>query len=707
MPVAHVHGFVSPKVSPELVAERMVLAAFRHEDAAMAAERARAHANALADAGLMLGASLETEATYDAVARIKLPWSDTSCVIELVEPTGATRRIELQRGDPGSTGSPASRPELLRDGGERRTAPIEPLTHVASMVAHGIPLGVITVTRRAGGQPFGAADIAFVDALAMRCAQALEAARLYATATAASAAADAARADAEAAHQSRAHDEALFRSLTERSLEFVAILDPDGRFRYVSPSAERTVGVEAPLLVGTRPADLVHADDRDGMLETFAALLREGPGAVAEISVRLRHADGSWRAFEGDGQNLMHDPFVRGITMNVRDVTARVELETQLRQALKMEAVGHLAGGVAHDFNNLLTVIGAHRSFLMDECEPASESHADAVAIKDASDRAAALTGQLLAFSRKQIVKPVVVNLNAQVRATGTLLTRLLGEDIEIVLSLADDCCPVLADPTQIDQVLMNLALNARDAMSDGGRLTITTKAERITSDVVGAARSIPAGEYALLTVADTGVGMTAAVQGRLFEPFFTTKGVGRGTGLGLSTVFGIVKQTGGFVAVHSEVGKGSVFRVYLPAVSGNVPRAGAASGAHPGVKGVVTVLLVEDEQAVRAVASRVLRGAGYVVLEAESGDRAQRVAAAHDGPIDLVISDAVMPGLTGAATVSRLQEARPGLRALFMSGFTDDEVMRRGINASQVRFIQKPFTPAAFRHAVHEALTS
>lgn len=393
------------------------------------------------------------------------------------------------------------------------------------------------------------------------------------------------------------------------------------------------------------------------------------------------------------------------VLVHAVDTTERTQLEAQYRQAQKMEAVGSLAGGVAHDFNNLLTVIGAHSAFLLESLDSSDPRHEDAEAIHKAGIRAAGLTRQLLAFSRKQLLKPTLLDLTAIVEETQKMLGRLLGEDIEVLTRLASDLGRVVADASQIDQVLMNLAVNARDAMPDGGVLTIATRNVTMTADMPEARHIVPPGDYALLEVRDTGVGMDAAIQARLFEPFFTTKAPGKGTGLGLATVYGIVKQSGGYILVESAPGFGTTFRVYLPlaAAEGEANERRLAEGA--AVRGVETVLLIEDEPAVREIAKRVLKRQGYAVLEAASGPEALAISTTFAATIHLVISDAVMPGMGGAEAVRRLQEQRPGLKALIMSGYTDDEMVRRGIISSAIPFVQKPFALADFARAVRDAL--
>jgi len=393
------------------------------------------------------------------------------------------------------------------------------------------------------------------------------------------------------------------------------------------------------------------------------------------------------------------------VLVHAVDTTDRVELEGQLRQAQKMDAVGRLAGGVAHDFNNLLTVIGAHSSFLLETLASDDAMREDAEAIHKAGIRAAGLTRQLLAFSRKQILKPSVLDLNEVVEEAQKMLARLLGEDIEIVTRLADDLSTVVADASQIDQVIVNLAVNARDAMPDGGILTITTRNVTISDVVYSTRHRIPLGEYALLEVSDTGVGMDASVQARLFEPFFTTKGPGKGTGLGLATVYGVVKQSAGYVLVESAPAHGTVFRVFLPALTTESVTEELRVAEKMSVRGVETILLIEDEPAVRDISRRILVRQGYVVLLAATGAQALEISSAFEATIHLVISDAVMPGMSGAEAVRRLQEQRPGLKALFMSGYTDDEILRRGIVSSKAAFIQKPFSLADFARAARAAL--
>ncbi len=376
------------------------------------------------------------------------------------------------------------------------------------------------------------------------------------------------------------------------------------------------------------------------------------------------------------------------------------QLRAQLLQAQKMESVGRLAGGVAHDFNNLLTVINGRSEVMLLDLPADSALREDVTEIRNAGVRAAALTQQLLAFSRQQVLQPRVLDLNQVVADTERLLLRLLGEDVELSVALGAELGRVLADPSQLHQVLMNLVVNARDAMPSGGRLTIATS----NVDAEGAGSAPPPGRYVRLSVTDTGIGMDAETRRRIFEPFFTTKPLGRGTGLGLSTVYGIVDQSGGRIEVTSEVEAGSTFQIDLPRVDRPVDGVAATVLAPTGTE---TVLVVEDQPDVRRVTSRMLRSAGYRVLEAGGADEALAVAAAHGGPLHLLVTDVVMPGTSGPTLAARLAAVRPGIRALFVSGYAPDVVVHHGMLDGGPAFLQKPFTVAALGQKVREVLAA
>ena len=384
-----------------------------------------------------------------------------------------------------------------------------------------------------------------------------------------------------------------------------------------------------------------------------------------------------------------------------RNAEALQRAEEQLRQAQKMEAVGRLAGGIAHDFNNLLTVIGGHAQILVDDLAPGTAERREAEAIAAAAERAAGLTAGLLSFSRKQIVHPRVLDLGDVVRSLSGLLRRVLGETVQVTLQTAPGLGRVRADVSQIEQIIMNLAVNARDAMPDGGHLTFSlTNVDFAESEV----ETLAPGAYVVLAVTDTGVGMDAETRGRAFEPFFTTKPPGKGTGLGLSTVYGIVRHSGGDIWVDSELGKGTTFRICLPRTDG------AADGMlvpspPPLPRGTETLLLVEDEDAVRRLAVNVLAKLGYLVLEAPDADTAMRVVEAHTGPVDLLVTDVIMPGPSGPRLAERLRDTRPDLRVLYLSGYSDDGLDLETASTPNTAFLGKPYTGPALARAVRDLL--
>jgi signal transduction histidine kinase len=388
-----------------------------------------------------------------------------------------------------------------------------------------------------------------------------------------------------------------------------------------------------------------------------------------------------------------------------REMDERRYAEEQLRQVQKVDAIGRLAGGVAHDFNNLLTIISSDAEMLLEGLELAHPGRPYAEQIRQASEKAAGLTHQLLAFSRKQVMQPRVVDLNVVVTSLSSMLRRLIGEDIELVVRLSDRPATVVVDAGQFEQVLMNLAANGRDAMPHGGQLVIETGRAVLDAEEIGGRPGMAPGGYVQLAVTDTGHGMDALTRARVFEPFFTTKPPGEGTGLGLSTAYGIVKQSGGWIWVYSEPAQGTTFKIYLPATDAPVtPPAPAPKTASEATMGE-TVLVVEDQDDVRELTVRVLRRKGYTVLEAASGDEALLAAAAHDGHIDLLLTDVVMPGLSGRQVADQLTAIRPGLRVLFMSGYTDNVIAQRGVLEAGTAFLSKPFTPDALAAKVREVI--
>jgi PAS domain S-box-containing protein len=486
--------------------------------------------------------------------------------------------------------------------------------------------------------------------------------------------------------------EMRFRAIIENVDDMIVILNADGTRAYISPAMTRILGYSQEELLAGTSQDLVHPDDWPAVRELIANV-RRVPGAVQSGQARCRHKDGSWRIFDGAVSNLTDVPGVEGILVNLRDVTEQSLLESELRQAQKMESVGQLAGGVAHDFNNLLTVITGRTDFLLEAENLDADQETDLAEIRKAAGRATELTRQLLAFSRKQLLQPRVLNLNQTLAEVDPMLRRLIGEDIRIRIIAGSDLGSITADPGQLQQILMNLALNARDAMPLGGVITFQTANLTIRGGTGPNSTHVEPGEYVVLQVADTGMGMDTQTQARIFEPFFTTKGQGKGTGLGLSTVYGIVKQSGAAISVMSVPGEGTRFTVYFPRTDGYALAQSAEKDVDSPLSGTETILLVEDDRSVRNLVERVLESRGYQVLSAEHGVDALQLASARDGAIDLVLTDIVMPTMSGREMVEALRLGRPGVRVIYMSGYTDDEILRRGLHDPQLAFIQKPFT--------------
>jgi PAS domain S-box-containing protein len=494
-----------------------------------------------------------------------------------------------------------------------------------------------------------------------------------------------------------------FRMLLEHGSDVILALDAGFRIGFAGPSLPRVLGW-TPAQVARRPLeDFIHPDDMDAVRASLETVLKRS-GFGEPIAFRFRHADGGWRSVEAIGNHPDEWAGPEQIILTGRDITARERLEGQLRQAQKMEALGRFAGGVAHDFNNLLTAIQGYTSLIMMDLAPHDPHREDLEEIRKASERAAALTRQILAFSRRHVVEPMTIDLNQTIMDLERLVPRLIGEDVAVVIALDPELAPVRADPRQLEQVILNLVVNARDAMPDGGRLTLETASDLVTESDPRASPDLPPGRYAVLTVSDTGTGMDPAIVPNIFDPFFTTKEPGRGTGLGLATVYGIVKQGGGHVEVETAPGAGASFRLYFPAAAGEGATAVAPVAGGPGPRGSETVLLVEDEESVRVFASKALEKQGYRVLQARHGRDALLRLAEHDGPIHLVITDIVMPEMGGGELARRLAGERPELPVLFMSGYTDDEVAQRGLGAEQ-GFLQKPFTSDGLARKVREVL--
>ena len=491
------------------------------------------------------------------------------------------------------------------------------------------------------------------------------------------------------------------RALIDSARDVIFALSPGGTFVALNPAFEKLTGWPREEWMGKTFTDVLHPDDVPAARELFAKILRSEPPPSAQF--RFRSREGGYLVGEITASIPGQDGRLLGI---VRDITDRVRLEDQLRQAQKMEAVGRLAGGVAHDFNNLLTAIGGYSELLLSDLAPGDPRRADVEEIKRATERAASLTRQLLAFSRRQVLQPRVLDLNVVVGGAEKLLRRLIGEDIRLVTRFEPALGAVRADAGQVEQVVMNLAVNARDAMPAGGTLTVETR----NADVTVARRTeeqapMPPGRYVELRVSDTGVGIDAETRRHIFEPFFTTREKGTGTGLGLATVYGIVKQSGGFIWVDSEPGRGATFTIHLPQVAEGVETAEPGRPVRTSIAGTETVLLVEDEAAVRTVARESLRIHGYRVIEAPDGEVALRVAADAGAGIDLLLTDVVMPGLSGPALADRLRAERPGIRVLYMSGYTDDALGPHGVLEPGLNYLQKPFAPEVLAQKVRQVL--
>jgi PAS domain S-box-containing protein len=499
-----------------------------------------------------------------------------------------------------------------------------------------------------------------------------------------------------------------FRRVVEGAPEGIYI-QVDSKYRYLNPVALAMFGAERPdQLIGQSILERLHTDHRDLVVERDQALT-EGRHDIALAERRFLRLDGV--AFDAevaavpstfDGQH--------GSIVFFRDITERKQtqhrmhvLEAELRQSQKMEAIGRLAGGIAHDFNNLLMVISSYAELVGIQLPDNDSLQKNLQAIRKATDRASSLTGQMLAFSRKQILSPVVVDLSILVEETAKMIRRLIGEDIELIVSTSGSVWPVEADADQIVQVVMNLCVNARDAMPTGGTLDIATRNVTVSNPDASVPPYVAAGDYVVLSVTDSGTGITAKVQEHMFEPFFTTKEVGKGTGLGLAMVYGIVRQSNGYVWADNVPGRGACFKVYLPRTA----KAMATSLHQPETsdRGDETLLLVEDEDALRDALASFLRKLGYTVLTADSGHDALLKAKNHGAKLNLLITDVVMPKMSGRELSQQMESLFPDLKTIYMSGYTDDSLVRHGVKEAGSAFIQKPFNLESLAHKVREVI--
>jgi two-component system, cell cycle sensor histidine kinase and response regulator CckA len=518
-------------------------------------------------------------------------------------------------------------------------------------------------------------------------------------------------AEERAQHERLRASEERFRRMIEHSLDIIVLLDAEGRITFVSEAAERLMGFAPAELVGRISFDLLHPEDRAPTLAALQASLAS-PGEPRSVEFRFAAKGGGWVPLEAVGVNRIDDPVVRALVLNVRDVRERQRaaeerrrLEAQLLQAMKMEAIGRLAGGVAHDFNNLLTGISGNIALALLDLD---KDGAVAGLLREAdrgAQSAASLTKQLLAFSRKQLLEPRLVDLNALIANLQRMLARLIGEDITLTTTPDARIGAVRIDPGQFEQILVNLAINARDAMPQGGRLLIETAAVDLDDAYAQIHPGTAPGRYVMLAVSDTGHGMSAEVKQHLFEPFYTTKPHGHGTGLGLATTFGAVKQASGSIEVYSEVGHGTTFKIYLPRAAEQAEPLPPSPRRDDLPGGRETVLLVEDERQVRELALKLLRRLGYDVLVAETGEEALVLASAHPGAIHLLITDVVMPGMNGRELARRLAALHPEAKVLYTSGYTENIIAHHGVLDAGIRFIGKPYTPQSMAHKIREAL--
>src|SRR3989441_7063418 len=497
--------------------------------------------------------------------------------------------------------------------------------------------------------------------------------------------------------------EVSYSTLVEHSPVGIYRSNTEGRFLSVNAALVRMLGyASAAEVLQLDIARDVYADpaERRRLLERDTYTDRQ----YDEVEATWKRKDGARLTVQLSVRAVRQGARVEYYETFVRDVTEQRRLQQQLVQSQKMEAVGRLAGGIAHDFNNLLTVITSYCDLLLEDLEREDPKREDVEQVRKAADGATALTRQLLAFSRQQVLAPKVVSMSTVVSGVEKMLRRVIGEDVDLAARLDPDVGSVKADVGQLEQVLMNLAVNARDAMPTGGKLTIETANAEHDPDYAREHDAAAVRRFVMLAVSDTGIGMDEATKARIFEPFFTTKEPGKGTGLGLATVYGIVQQSGGFIWVYSEPGRGTTFKIYLrrvdaPAEGG----AAAASGDLP--RGTETVLIVEDAAAVRAVMRHVLERQGYVVLEASNGATALELVAGHPAPIHLLLTDVIMPGLSGRQLADRLAALRPDTRVLYASGYTDDAVVRHGVLESGIAYLQKPFTTDSLARKVREVL--
>jgi PAS domain S-box-containing protein len=512
--------------------------------------------------------------------------------------------------------------------------------------------------------------------------------------------------DRRSAELARIQAEFKYQTLVEQvaAISYIAEVGVEGQWLYISPQVENILGYSVEEWLAGSKNWIRHVPVEDHAV-ICAAEEASKQGAPFHVEYRVVRKDGK-TVWVSDTAVVVHSygqqPMMEGIIV---DITERKQHENQSQQSRRMEAVGRLAGGIAHDFNNLLTIINGYAELALNRAGLPAGAAADVQQISAGAERAAALVRQLLAFSRRQVLQPKAIDVNSIVVGLDKLLRRLMDESIEMRTVCAEKLGTVKADPAQIEQVVMNLVVNARDAMPHGGRLTVETTNVTLDAGYAMDHAPVKAGKYVMLAVSDTGIGMDGEAQTHIFEPFYTTKAAGRGTGLGLSTVYGIVKQSEGYIWVYSEVNRGTTFKLYLPCVEGSAAPEIGATKDNVVSQGSETILLAEDEEAVRELARTVLASYGYAVIEATSAEQAEELFGEHNGKIDLLLTDVVMPGMSGRELARRLSLRAPQMRVLFMSGYTDNLIAQGGVLEAGVSFLQKPFSPRRLAAKVRDVL--